>query len=341
MDMTTYRRYNKPQNERDNPGRDGPESQQKKAPLSVFELQCIVVFFLIAALLLIKAFAADTFEKINGFLGGVIGQTTSGEMMSQDTSSQTTAEKLAEYIAGQLEQSAQTTVSVPTDSALPEDTDVPEGTEQTEASDLSDIISGMSVIGGEALNAQAVSISDYKIENEQAVSYYGDLVPVSLLTETDTQKTESFVQKAEGGLLKAPDGCSFEPYFCDVKLNAPVTGKITCKFGYRYHPITGLFGFHTGVDIAANSGTAIYAAAAGKVIERGYSDVWGNYMLIEHSDSTQTFYAHCKKLLKSKGAKVKSGEKIATVGSTGWSTGPHLHFEVRLNGVYMDPEWIL
>jgi murein DD-endopeptidase MepM/ murein hydrolase activator NlpD len=64
-------------------------------------------------------------------------------------------------------------------------------------------------------------------------------------------------------------------------------------------------------------------------------------MLIEHSDSTRTFYAHCKKLLKSKGAKVKSGEKIATVGSTGWSTGPHLHFEVRLNGVYMDPEWIL
>ncbi len=339
--MTTYRRYNKPQNERDNSG--SSDSQPKKSPLLVFELQCIVVFLLIAALLLTKAFAADTFEKINGFLGGIIGETSSGQVTSAETSSQTATEKLAEYIAGQLEQSAAAEASTPTAStaSTPLDTDVPEGTEQTEASNLADILSGLSVTGGETLTTQAISISDYKIENEEAVSYYGDLVPVSLLTETDTKKTESFVEKAEGGLLKAPQGCSFEPYFTDVKLSPPVTGKISCKFGYRYHPITGLFGFHTGTDIAANSGTSIYAAAAGKVIERGYSDVWGNYMLIEHSDSTQTFYAHCKKLLKSKGAKVKSGEKIATVGSTGWSTGSHLHFEVRLNGVYVDPEWIL
>lgn len=334
--MTPYRRYNKPQNDR---GKSDPDTQPKKAPLSVFELQCIAVFLIIAALLLVKAFAADTFEKINGFLSGALGETPSSQTSSAGTSSQkTTAELLAEYIADQLKQSTQTEVSIPEVSSPLEDTEVPENAAE---SNLSDLLSGLSAIGGGTLNAEAVSIKDYKIENEEAVSYYGDLVPVSLLTETDTKKTESFAQKAEGGLLKAPEGCSFEPYFSDVVLNAPLTGKITCKFGYRYHPITGLFGFHTGVDIAANSGTSIYAAAAGKVIKRGYSDVWGNYMLIEHSDSTQTFYAHCKKLLKSNGAKVKSGEKIATVGSTGWSTGPHLHFEVRLDGVYVDPEWIL
>ncbi|HOP10378.1 MAG TPA: M23 family metallopeptidase [Oscillospiraceae bacterium] len=325
--MTTYRRYNKPQNDREKQ----PDSQPKKSPLSVFELQCIVVFLLIASLLLIKAFAADTFEKINGFIGGAIGETSSSETSSQ----QTAAEKLAEYIAGQLGESE---ISEPATSTQPEESEVPE---ETETSELQDILSGLSVSGEDILAVQTISISNYKIDNEETVTYCGDLVPVSLLTETDTAKTDSFAQKAEGGLLKAPDGCSFEPYFSDVKLNAPITGKITCKFGYRYHPITGLFGFHTGTDIAANSGTAIYAAAAGKVIERGYSDVWGYYMLIQHSDSTQTFYAHCKKLLKSKGASVKSGEKIATVGSTGWSTGPHLHFEVRINGVYVDPEWIL
>jgi len=327
IDMTTYRRYNKPQNDREKQ----PDSQPKKSPLSVFELQCIVVFLLIASLLLIKAFAADTFEKINGFIGGAIGETSSSETSSQ----QTAAEKLAEYIAGQLGESE---ISEPATSTQPEESEVPE---ETETSELQDILSGLSVSGEDILAVQTISISNYKIDNEETVTYCGDLVPVSLLTETDTAKTDSFAQKAEGGLLKAPDGCSFEPYFSDVKLNAPITGKITCKFGYRYHPITGLFGFHTGTDIAANSGTAIYAAAAGKVIERGYSDVWGYYMLIQHSDSTQTFYAHCKKLLKSKGASVKSGEKIATVGSTGWSTGPHLHFEVRINGVYVDPEWIL
>lgn len=338
MDMTTYRRYNKPQNERNNTGRDGPgrgapDMPAKKAPLSVFELQCIVVFLLIAALLLIKAFAADTFEKINGFLGGIM----STGSVSETSSQQTATEKLSEYIAGQLQESTSIT-SVPENSALFEDTEVPE---DTGTSNLQDIVSGLAVVNGDTINAQAVNISDYKIEDEETVSYCGDLVPVSLLTETDTKKTESFAQKAAGGLLKAPDGCSFEPYFCDIKLTAPITGKISCKFGYRYHPITGLFGFHTGTDIAANAGTSIYAAAAGKVIERGYNDVWGNYMLIEHSDSTQTFYAHCKKLLKSKGAKVKNGEKIATVGSTGWSTGPHLHYEIRVNGVYVDPGWLL
>ncbi|GEM_PF-1166811 len=332
MDMTPYRRYNKPQSDRDKQS----DTQPKKAPLSVFELQCITVFLIIAALLLLKAFAAEMFEKINGFLSGALGEKSSSVTSSSDTSSRTTAEQLSDYIAG-LTQSSPTETSVPETSSI-QDTDVPEN---ATASDLADFLSGLSAAGGDTLSTQAVSISDYKIENEQAVSYYGDLVPLSLLTETDTKKTDSFAQKAEGGLLKAPDGCSFEPYFCDIKLNAPLSGKIYSKFGYRYHPITGLFGFHTGVDIAANSGSAIYAAAAGKVIERGYSDVWGNYMLIEHSDSTDTFYAHCKKLLKSKGAKVKSGERIATVGSTGWATGPHLHFEVRLNKVNMDPEWIL
>ncbi len=337
--MTTYRRYNKPSS---NSGRNGSDrdapTPPKKAPLSVFELQCIVVFLLIAALMLIKAFAAGTFEKINGFLGGIIS-TESVETSSQ----QTAAEKLAEYIAGQLQESAAET-SLPESSMLFDNTDALEDADVPEdagTSSLQDILSGLAAVNGEALNAQAVYISDYKIEDEKTVSYCGDLVPVSLLTETDTKKTESFAQKAAGGLLKAPDGCSFEPYFCDVKLTAPVTGRISCKFGYRYHPITGLFGFHTGIDIAANAGTSIYAAAAGKVIERGYNEVWGNYMLIEHGDNTQTFYAHCKKLLKSKGSKVKNGEKIATVGSTGWSTGAHLHYEIRIGGVYVDPGWLL
>ena len=98
---------------------------------------------------------------------------------------------------------------------------------------------------------------------------------------------------------------------------------------------------HGGMDIAGNRGDAILAAMDG-VVRRSTSDAKsGNYLIIDHNDKLATLYAHCDELLVSEGDTVKKGDVIARVGSTGVSTGNHLHFEVRLNGVKLNPRWIL
>jgi murein DD-endopeptidase MepM/ murein hydrolase activator NlpD len=94
---------------------------------------------------------------------------------------------------------------------------------------------------------------------------------------------------------------------------------------------------HEGLDIAANLGEPIYAALDGTVTYSGWASGYGNLIKLKHNDGIDTYYGHCSKLLVSEGQKVKKGEKIAEVGSTGNSTGPHLHFEIRINGVPKDP----
>ncbi len=322
--MTPYRRYNTTDN-------DIAPTQPSSKGAPVLEIQCIIAVLLLTAFFLCKSLLPEVYTTVSAFL--------------QQLSAKTSFEQ-------QLGAVLSETVSYPT---LPGDAGVSDLTVQPDSvvSEASSAPGSASLTDPAALieglqftlsNPGSYSVLEYQTEAvpvPETVAVYGDLVPVSLLTETDKTKTESFAEKAAGGLLQAPTGCSFDAFFPDVKLSSPLTGRITSRFGYRYHPLTGLFGFHTGVDIAADAGSAIYAAAAGTVTERGYDDVWGNYLVITHSDSTQTFYAHCKKLYKRKGASVKAGEKIALVGSTGWSTGPHLHFEVRYKGVCMDPEWIL
>jgi len=117
----------------------------------------------------------------------------------------------------------------------------------------------------------------------------------------------------------------------------PSTGYITSKFGYRIHPIYGYRKFHTGIDIGAGSGSNIVAADGGKVTLAGWNGGYGKCVIIQHTDKMKTLYGHCSSLLVSKGQQVAKGQTIAKVGSTGNSTGPHLHFEVIVNGDYKDP----
>jgi len=117
----------------------------------------------------------------------------------------------------------------------------------------------------------------------------------------------------------------------------PSSSYITSKFGYRIHPIYGYRKFHTGVDIGASSGSAIVAANGGTVILSGWNGGYGKCVVVDHGGGVTTLYAHCSKLLVGRGATVSRGQTIAKVGSTGNSTGPHLHFEVRLNGEYKNP----
>ena len=113
--------------------------------------------------------------------------------------------------------------------------------------------------------------------------------------------------------------------------------RITSPFGMRNHPILKVPKMHTGIDIGAGSGTDILAANAGTVITAGWNNSYGYMVMIDHGGGIVTLYAHASKLLVSTGNVVARGQTIAKVGSTGMSTGPHLHFEVRLNGVYKNP----
>ncbi len=122
-----------------------------------------------------------------------------------------------------------------------------------------------------------------------------------------------------------------------VALAVPVSGVIGSPFGERVHPTKGVEKFHYGIDIKANSGVPIKAALDGEVIEATYEVTYGNFVKVKHSDGLSTLYAHCSVLTVKKGQKVKKGQVIARVGSTGDSTGPHLHFEVHKNGTHVDP----
>ncbi len=118
---------------------------------------------------------------------------------------------------------------------------------------------------------------------------------------------------------------------------APGYYTITSSFGMRLHPILKVYRMHTGIDIGAQSGANIVAANAGKVMFAGYNSSYGNYIIIDHGGKIATVYAHSSRLLVKSGTLVNKGTVIAKVGSTGSSTGSHLHFEVRVNGSVVNP----
>ncbi len=117
----------------------------------------------------------------------------------------------------------------------------------------------------------------------------------------------------------------------------PVSGPITSPFGWRIHPILGYKKFHTGVDFGVGYGTPIRAADSGTVIYATWMGGYGNVIIVDHGNGLSTLYAHQSSLAVDTGARVVRGQTVGYVGSTGFSTGPHLHFEVRVNGNPVDP----
>lgn len=156
----------------------------------------------------------------------------------------------------------------------------------------------------------------------------------------------------EEGLPSVPygDGRSFSFYpgerfhpverafFLGVFLGFPLrSARVSSPYGSRLDPFTGHRSFHRGIDLAAPLGAEVLAARAGRVIFTGYNPVYGNYILIEHTNGYQTLYGHLKKILVSLNQDVLFGMIVGEVGVSGQTTGPHLHFEVRRNGVTRDP----
>ena len=181
-------------------------------------------------------------------------------------------------------------------------------------------------------------------DNTWAVS--GDNVTIIDESPEYPAEEESESLTGQGGedieVYEATANTSFSP----VRITSPVispieNGRYTSFFGYRINPITGKFSFHTGLDIASAEGTKIRAVYNGTVTRVGEDGRAGKYIFLRHDDGMVTFYCHCSKITAEVGSVIRQGETIAKVGSTGWSTGPHLHFEVRINGIRYNPLYIL
>lgn len=167
--------------------------------------------------------------------------------------------------------------------------------------------------------------------------------------ERDIKAQEAQIKKIEAELLRQEEEARKKALASGKTYNTvslgnikfkwpcPASSRITSYFGDRESPVAGASTNHKGIDIGASTGTNIVAAADGTVTISTYSYSAGNYIMLNHGGGVSTVYMHCSSLLVSVGASVKKGDVIAKVGSTGYSTGPHLHFGIRQNGSYVNP----
>lgn len=170
------------------------------------------------------------------------------------------------------------------------------------------------------ISNQEAAIAEYEA---QIAAEDAEIAALEKAVEADKAKLEEENKvKYDGGMFQMP---------------CPSYTRISDDYGSRMHPILKVEKFHNGVDFAAPSGSPILAAYDGRVVAATYNSSMGNYVMIDHGDGLYTIYMHASKLYVSSGQTVTKGEQIAAVGSTGRSTGPHLHFSVRLNGSYVSP----
>lgn len=176
------------------------------------------------------------------------------------------------------------------------------------------------------------SLSVLKADSPIIISSAEQLEAISALREETVDTTPA----TEFG-KSSPSVVDDNVYKLPFKYAAPLKGIVTSGFGYRTHPITGGYSFHYGVDIGASKGAKISSFAEGTVIETGKGSVYGNYVKVEHEGGYWTRYCHLSKISVKKGQKVKISQKIGEAGSTGLSTGVHLHFEVRKGDKILNP----
>jgi murein DD-endopeptidase MepM/ murein hydrolase activator NlpD len=155
--------------------------------------------------------------------------------------------------------------------------------------------------------------------------------------EQDSSEVEAMLQR----LRQGADGEPIPTGAWTGTLQWPLRGRLSSGYGYRIHPIYRVRKMHTGIDIAASSGTPIRAAAPGKVVHASRWGGYGNCVIVDHGSSMATLYAHCSRIAVKNGARVEQGDVVGYVGSTGLATGPHLHFEVRRDGRHVDPTSLL
>ncbi len=178
----------------------------------------------------------------------------------------------------------------------------------------------------DSLRAEVVARKDEFLAEQRELQAQSAAIEAQLRARAEAQRAAAAAANGSPSLAPAPGG-----------FVRPVAGPITSPFGYRIHPIYGTSLLHAGVDIGASSGTAIRAAQAGQVVTSGWMSGYGNVVILDHGGGITTLYAHQSSLGVSEGAKVAQGQTVGFVGCTGSCTGPHLHFEVRVNGSPVDP----
>lgn len=177
-------------------------------------------------------------------------------------------------------------------------------------------------------------------ENTKVVrnNYLNELTEKEKAYQERIELYEDAMDELEDKILKATlENISADYIGGEMAWPTPGYATITSGYGMRIHPIFGVYRLHTGVDIGAPLGASTIAVNDGVVILASYSSSYGNYVMIDHGGGVITLYAHGSKICVEVGQEVKKGDEIMLVGSTGWSTGPHLHFEVRIDGQTYDP----
>lgn len=201
------------------------------------------------------------------------------------------------------------------------------------------------------LENSKVLCEEKKASAEEQKLALGDVKEVRVTYLAKLEKTEDLLEESIDELQKKADELTKElQKYASSSTNSKYTGgtmawplpgfySITSQYGNRLHPVLKVYKMHTGVDIAGGgcNGKNVVAAADGTVITAGWISGYGYTVVIDHGGGVVTLYAHSQKLLVKKGDKVKRGQAIMLVGSTGYATGPHLHFEVRVNGKYVNP----
>ena len=181
---------------------------------------------------------------------------------------------------------------------------------------------------------KTLTVSRSSIASNPTISFVGKISELkallNFLEDADKKEDKLFADLAE-------KKSELENYLNSLPTFWPTEGIIESGFGNRLHPVYRKYMVHSGVDIGGKKGNPIYAAASGTVVAAGKNGGYGYMIDIDHGNGLVTRYAHCSKILVRKWQKVKVGEKIAEVGDTGVTTGPHLHFEILLNGKAIDP----
>ena len=199
----------------------------------------------------------------------------------------------------------------------------------------------------EALETQKSKLVALQEENDKKIAmvsnmkvlktnYINQLTEEEKALQADIEVFNQEMAQIESDLINLTDSNSA---YAGGEMAWPAPGyyTITSPFGYRVHPILGVTRFHSGVDIGVPTGGKVIAANDGIVIKTTYTSSYGNMVMIDHGGGIVTLYAHGSKIIATLGQEVKRGDVIMEAGSTGWSTGPHLHFEVRLDGEYQQP----
>lgn len=185
-----------------------------------------------------------------------------------------------------------------------------------------------------AISAKTQEIASYQSQISEASGRQSDYEKQLAEQEKLLEQIERQIAEAAAARAAAEDGDGGASGFV---WPCPASRRITSGFGEREAPIAGASTYHRGIDVGAASGSAIVAAVAGRVTTAAYSSSAGNYVVISHGQGVSTVYMHASALYVSEGERVSQGQKIAAVGSTGYSTGPHLHFGVIVNGSYVNP----